>query len=639
MTNEELQKLAIKNLKKKIKKFKLNEKVADIVKSKNKWSGTFIETAYNDGIVEIVDPLTEFYLCKKYFQYFADSYGQILDVKNKRIFHFKAYDFQKKLVMPALLDNRFVIFRKSRQTGASVVSGIYALWIINFNIAQLVIIISKTRVDAQEFKEKAMVTYDRLPAFLKTRPTRDGQNMTTLKLTNNSKLEVRAQSPDAGRGATAALVILDEAAFMPYAEEIWSAVFPALSVSEGQCFIISTSNGVGNFYHKMWVKAEEGDSDFYPLYIPWWKFPNRSNPWLKKIEKRDVSFVEQELGDTAIQEIKKRMAVDSLKSLVDTKTYWRLIQDEFIDRKEKEAFDYDGPRENKPWLKGMLDNSESVRKFNQEILSKFLGSGNTVIDVKALERIEENIKESVSSDMLLKEEMKGLELYQKPIEDVSYSLFSDVASGAGQDYNTMQVFRDDTLEQVAEYKRMLDTKTFASNIRKVAKAYNFAYVIIETNQGMSVFNELYLHDTEPYFNMFYEFKGKAYRGFHTGPKNKKLMLDEFIYNIENDILQIYGKRTLDELKVYIWHNGKPTASKGYNDDLVLPLMILSYLAKYGNNHTKLLGFATANQTVGIEGDEEDTLEEERLYYVEENARKAVEVDYGVEWELYQEVVR
>jgi len=637
MDKKEQEQYVLKRLQEKIDLYKLPEVVDEIRKSKNKWSGEFIETIYNDETVELVDPLTEFYLCKKYFLYFADSYGQILDVKNKRIFKFKAYDFQKHLIFPAITDNRFVIFRKCRQVGISVISGMYGLWKINFNIAQLVIVISKTRKDAQDFKEKAIITYDRMPNFLKTKPTRDGQNMTTLKLVNNSRLEVRAQSPDAGRSATASLVILDEAAFMPYADEIWSSVFPTLSNSEGQCFIISTSNGVGNFYHQMWIKAEEGDSDFFSIYIPWWKFPGRSNSWVEKIDNHNVAYLENDLGSAEVQAIQKELTIDILKDR--DSTYWKILVNAFIKKKEEEALSYDGPREGKPWLKSMFDNSENIRTFNQEILSKFLGSGNTVISVATLERIEKIIREPIILNELLSEEMKGLEIFQKPVDDITYSLFSDVSSGSGQDYNTMQIFRDDSLEQVAEYKRMIDTKTFGKNIKKVAKYYNFAYVVIETNQGMSVFNEVYLHDTEPYQNVFYEFKGKAYRGLHTGPGNKKLMLDEFMYNLENDIVKIYGKRTLDEIKVFIWHNGKPVASKGYNDDLVLPIMFLSYLAKYGNDHTKLLGFATATQTVGMNIEEEDELKEESEYLREEAAKKAVQKAYGIEWDLYKEIIR
>jgi len=174
MDKKEQEQYVLKRLQKTIDEYELPESVDEIRSSKHKWSGEFIETKYNNGTIELVDPLTEFYLCKKHFVYFSDNYGHILDVKNKRIFAFKAFSFQKEIVMPALMDNRFVIFRKCRQIGASVVSGLYALWKINFNIAQFVIVVSKTRKDAQSFKEKAMVTYDRLPSFLKSKPTRDG---------------------------------------------------------------------------------------------------------------------------------------------------------------------------------------------------------------------------------------------------------------------------------------------------------------------------------------------------------------------------------------------------------------------------------------------------------------------------------
>ncbi len=634
MDDKETTKLILKKLKEKISEYELDETIENIVASSSKWSGTFIETKYNDDTKELVDPLTEFYLCKKYFTYFADRYGKIIDVKNKRIFAFKAFDFQKNQIIPVFEKEKFVIFRKSRQVGASVISGIYALWKANFNIAQVIIIISKTRKDAQDFKEKAIVTYNHMPSFLKTKPTADGQNMTTLKLVNNSRIETRAQSPDAGRSATISLVILDEAAFMHYADDIWSAVFPALGNSDGQCFIISTSNGVGNFYHQMWVKATEGESDFYPIYIPWWKFPGRDNSWLPEIEQKNVNYVEEHLGPQVIKEIK-----DNFETEPEAETYWTAILDSFIKNIEEKDLLYDGPRKNKPWLKKMRDNSKDVRTFNQEILSKFLGSGNTVVNVDALERIEMKIKEPLCVDKLNGEELKGLEIFQNPVDDITYSMFCDVSSGSGRDYNTMQVFRDDTLEQVAEYKKLIDTKAFGSNIKKVAKHYNFAYVVIETNQGMSVFNEVYLHDTDPYPNVFYEFKGKAYRGLHTGPANKRLMLDEFIYNMENDVIQIYGKRTLDELQVYIWHSGKPMASRGYNDDLVLPLLFLSYLAKYGNDHTKLLGFATNNQTVGLGKSQEDALKEEDEYLREESARRYVQDAYGIDWEMYKDVIR
>jgi hypothetical protein len=634
MTNEEKSRYIQKKLQEKIDKYNLPDKCEKIPTSNN-----FVEVKFNDDTKDLVDPVSEFYLCKKYLEYFIDNYAYFLDAKNKSISPLKLFDFQRKLVLPALKNDRFVIFRKSRQVGASVLTGLYALWMANFNIAQDILIVSKTRLDAQDFKAKAMVTYERLPFFLKTKPTKDGQNMTTLKLTNNSRIITRAQSPDAGRGGSWSLAILDEAAFMPHADDIWTSIYPAFSNTNGKCFIVSTSNGVGNLYHKMWIGAENGENDFTPVYIPWWLFPGRDNPWLEKIENKDQTWIEQQLGQQEVNKIKRDITKTTLKT-GKADLYWKRLVKRFTDLKTEEALNYKGPKENKPWLKRQLDNSKTYREFAQEVLAEFLGSGNTVLSAACLKQLEEQQKDPLRIDSLVEdgEKIKGLQIFEDPQQQITYTMTVDVASGAGEDYSTFQIFRDDTLEQVAEYKQQLDTKAFGKLIKQVARRYNTAYVIIETNQGQSVFNEVFEHDTDQYHNVYYEFKNKTYRGLHTSPGNKRLMLDEFIHCLENNHIIVYGKRTVEELKVYIWSKGKPQASIGYNDDLVLPLMFLAYLLKYGNQRMQVLGFAHKDQTVRIE-DEHNEADDFLEYRRKQEIKNKVEEEYGVDWETYQMLVQ
>jgi hypothetical protein len=627
----------VRRLKEKIRAYNLPENLEKIPRSKQ-----YEKVEYNDNTKDLVDPLSEFYLCKKYFLYFVDNYAYFLDAAKKQVSPLKLFNFQKQLIVPYFLSQQFVIFRKARQVGASVLSGKYALWLANFNIAQDILIVSKTRVDAQDFKAKAMVTYSRLPHFLKTRPTQDGQNMTTLKLTNNSRIITRAQAPDAGRGGSWALVIMDEAAFMPYATEIWSSVYPALSNTNGQCIIISTTNGVGNFYHKTWISAENGENDFYPIYIPWWKFPGRSNPWLDKLENRDIEWIENQLDEESLEKVKEKTKKKTTKLTKKSKDdiYWDLLAEEFISQEEQKQLSYDGPKENKPWLKAQRDNSDSYRTFSQEILAEFLGSGNTVLSPSTLKQIEEMKQDPIREDCLYEdgEVITGLKIYEDPDPAVQYTMTVDVASGAGTDFSTMQVFRDDSIDQVAEYKQQIDTKTFAKFIKQVGRYYNRAYVIIETNQGQSVFNEVYLHETDPYQNVYWELKGKTYRGLHTSPGNKKLMIDEFMYCMENQVIKVHGKRTIEELKVYIWHNGKPEASRGYNDDLVLPVMFLAYLLKYGGQKMKALGFATSDQILEPRDEHEIRYKDALDYQREQEIKEKVEEEFGVDWETYKWLV-
>ena len=51
-------------------------------------------------------------------------------------------------------------------------------------------------------------------------------------------------------------------------------------------------------------------------------------------------------------------------------------------------------------------------------------------------------------------------------------------------------------------------------------------------------------------------------------------LEEFV---RNNILKIQSNRLLNELKTFIWRNGKPQAMKGYNDDLVMAMAIACWV--------------------------------------------------------------
>jgi hypothetical protein len=51
-------------------------------------------------------------------------------------------------------------------------------------------------------------------------------------------------------------------------------------------------------------------------------------------------------------------------------------------------------------------------------------------------------------------------------------------------------------------------------------------------------------------------------------------LEEFI---RNKLIKVYSMRTVNEMKTFIWKNGKPQAMKGYNDDLIMALAITCWV--------------------------------------------------------------
>ena len=78
-------------------------------------------------------------------------------------------------------------------------------------------------------------------------------------------------------------------------------------------------------------------------------------------------------------------------------------------------------------------------------------------------------------------------------------------------------------------------------------------------------------------------------------------LEEFI---RNEIVTIRSTRLLNELKTFVWSNGKPQAMRGYNDDLLMSMAIACWVrdtALMSNQRdreykTAMLGAMTTTKT-------------------------------------------
>jgi hypothetical protein len=73
---------------------------------------------------------------------------------------------------------------------------------------------------------------------------------------------------------------------------------------------------------------------------------------------------------------------------------------------------------------------------------------------------------------------------------------------------------------------------------------------------------------DSYFNR-YEFGSNLTPGFTMSLKTRPLVVNKFREYIGDRSVTIHSKRLLEEMKVFIWKNGRPEAQSGYNDDLVM----------------------------------------------------------------------
>jgi len=74
-----------------------------------------------------------------------------------------------------------------------------------------------------------------------------------------------------------------------------------------------------------------------------------------------------------------------------------------------------------------------------------------------------------------------------------------------------------------------------------------------------------------------EYKTNTIAGFSTTQKTRPLIVAKLEEFIRNKLIKVYSSRTVNEMKTFIWKNGKPQAMKSYNDDLIMALAIACWV--------------------------------------------------------------
>lgn len=105
------------------------------------------------------------------------------------------------------------------------------------------------------------------------RPTVDTSNakeLSFLGLDSGYKIGT-AGNKAVGRSATIQLLHGSEVAYWPNAAEHAKGILQSVPNDAGtEVFLESTAEGLGNYFHEQWQLAESGQSDFIPIFVPWY---------------------------------------------------------------------------------------------------------------------------------------------------------------------------------------------------------------------------------------------------------------------------------------------------------------------------------------------------------------------------------
>ena len=452
----------------------------------------------------------EFKTCKEDPVYFISKYVKVVHPV-RGLVPFRLYGLQKKIINN-LEANRFNILRKFRQAGCTTIAAAYALWFIIFNKHKAVVILSKGDAESTEVLDRIKVMYDELPSFLKPGIIEDNKH--TLKLATNSTIKSRPSGKQSGRSLAGSLLIIDEAAFIDNIDTIWAAVYPIISTG-GRAFVLSTVNGVGNWYYDVYNKAVNKENSFNAIDIRWQDHP----------------------------EYKRHLGYEWLYQEMDEKGL-------NVDDWEKTT------RANMP-----------LRQWMQEYEGAFLGTGETYISGEVLTRVN-----SQTNNNYYQKYENRMRIWQDPQPYYTYVLGCDVSLGGNRDYSAFHILNCYNGQQVAEfYSNNTPINEFATIIANEASIYNTAYVLPERN---TIGNNLidWLFNVLEYENIWSDDKDKF--GYQITSQNRDQLLALLEEALRTDLIKINSNRTCDELLTFIVNDsGKATAEKNKNDDLVMSLAL------------------------------------------------------------------
>jgi hypothetical protein len=450
---------------------------------------------------------------------------------------FNLYPFQEK-VLTLMRDNPYSIILKSRQLGISTLSAGYSLWLMLFHKDKNILCIATKQETAKNMVTKVKFMYENLPSWLKVDAAEN--NKLNLRLTNGSQIKATSASSDAGRSEAVSLLLIDEAAFIDNIGEIWASAQQTLATGGG-CIALSTPYGTGNWFHQTWVRAENSENDFLPIRLPWHVHPERDQAWRDKQDEL--------LGDP-------RMAA-------------------------------------------------------QECDCDFSTSGDIVFYPEYIEYYE---KTYAKDPLERRGADKNLWVWESPDYSRDYMVVADVARGDGKDYSALHVIDIESNTQVAEYKGQIGTKEFGHLLVGIATEYNEAMLVIENaNIGWATiqvaidraYPNLYYSqrsegNAESYFDK-YQDHSKMVAGFTMSSRTRPMVVGKFQEYIGDKGVTIQSKRLIEEMKTFIWRNGRAEAQTGYNDDLVMAFGISMYIRdtalKYRQRGIDLTKQTLSNMTV------------------------------------------
>jgi hypothetical protein len=344
-----------------------------------------------------------------------------------------------------------------------------------------------------------------------------------------------------GRGQTINNLHCSEFAFWPRPEESLVALTQAVP-GDGRIVIESTANGMGNFFHDLWVAAKAGDVPYKPQFFVWPQDPS-------------YRLAGPELGNLTPDEqhLRERWNLD------DDQIRWR--------------------RSKKQQLRDHF-----AQEYPEDDVTCFLTSGRCVFDVDALRNVlaaiatepgPRRISHLKRGEQFIPIAPAQLLIWVMPQAGRRYVIGADVGEGLpGGDASCACVLDHESGEQVAESHGRVPPDRFAHLLDALARFYNQARLGVErNNHGHSTLNTL--RNVCRYPQLYYHVRYDAGRqtsallGWPTDQSTKPILVDDLAAAIADGAIIIRSPALVDECLTFVADGSSQQAQEGKSDDRVI----------------------------------------------------------------------
>lgn len=455
------------------------------------------------------------------FDYFCHTFVYIKHPELGRI-KFDMFDAQRETV-EQWIKNRYSLMLKARQLGFSTLVSVFCLWLAFGYSDRVIIMLSRTERDAIKLLAKAKYAYRFLPEWMKYRGPPMNATQTKMEFANESYIESLPSASDPARGESVYLAVIDELAYLPNSEEAWSSIEPIADVG-GRVIALSTANGEGNLFHKLWVGATTKTNRFKAMFYPW-SANGRSQEWYEE-KKADLPE-------------------------------WQLAQ-EYPDNPDDAFLKSGRPAFSLDVLRSLKTSSPIVRGFFAE--HRYW-----------------NFVPEADGPLRIWDHVRG---------DGRYVMGADPAQGYEYgDYSSVHVINARDGRVVAHWHGRIDPDLFGSQVlAPLGHMYNDALIGVESNNhGLSTLKALQRVRYHP----LYMQRSPRYKksiptdilGWRTSQITKPLAIDELNMALREGSLILEDAETIAELRTFVRDDAGKMKGSPF-DDRTISLAIANQMLKY-----------------------------------------------------------